>query len=248
MSKSLENKGVTSICLNEDENIITVNINEHPLNSDLSPEFDITISNIQNSLDSHIHSISIKEEIIYNISKFLRSIFEANNKPIKISRLKRNLSSINTEENFSSLISKEEWKSGLQERYGDLKRTVKDNFPELWETIEFILSCKSILNIQDCTLPFAGIILGAPSSSKTLGIEMVRDYPHSFYTDSFSPKSFVSHTTSVSKKELEKVDLLPKIKGKLFLTPELSPIFYKKDDELIETLGIFIRILGWKRL
>lgn len=75
---------------------------------------------------------------------------------------------------------------------------------------------------------------------------MLRDAPNTFYTDSFSAKSFVSHNTSVPKKELKNIDLLPKIKDKVFLSPELSPTFSKKDDELIEIIGIFIRVLDGK--
>src|SRR6478735_7356399 len=112
--------------------------------------------------------------------------------------------------------------------------------------MEFQLAVKSILNIEDCNLPFAGIILGPPSSSKTVGIEMFRGTAHTFYTDSFSAKSFVSHNTSVPRDKLEEIDLLPKIKGKVFLSPELSPTFSKKDDELIEILGIFIMVLDGK--
>ena len=139
-----------------------------------------------------------------------------------------------------------EWKEGLVSRYNDLKQTIKEHFPELWETVEIELSVKSILNIQDITLPFACIILGPPSSSKTVGIELLRDTPNTFYTDSFSAKSFVSHNTSVPRDKLQEIDLLPKIKNNLFLSPELSPTFSKKDEDLIETLGILIRVLDGK--
>jgi hypothetical protein len=37
--------------------------------------------------------------------------------------------------------------------------------------------------------------------------------------------------------------MLPKIKDKLFLTPELLPTFSKKEDELNEILGIITRVL-----
>jgi hypothetical protein len=37
--------------------------------------------------------------------------------------------------------------------------------------------------------------------------------------------------------------MLPKIKNKLLLTPELSPTFSKKDEELIDILGIMTRVL-----
>ena len=142
--------------------------------------------------------------------------------------------------------SYDEWKIGLEKRYDDLKKTIDENMPTLWEAMEFQLSVKSILNIKDCSLPFAGIILGPPSSSKTVGIEMFRGTTHTFYTDSFSAKSFVSHNTSVPRDKLQEIDLLPKIKNKVFLSPELSPTFSKKDDELIEILGIFIRVLDGK--
>ncbi len=108
------------------------------------------------------------------------------------------------------------------------------------------IAVKTILNIKDCNLPFAGIILGPPSSSKTVGIEMFRGTANTFYTDSFSAKSFVSHNTSVPRDKLQEINLLPKIKNKVFLSPELSPTFSKKDDELIEILGIFIRVLDGK--
>ena len=102
---------------------------------------------------------------------------------------------------------------------------------------------QKILNIADCTLPFAGIVLGRPSSLKTVGIELFRKWHSVFYTDSFSAKSMVSHSTAVKKEELAKIDMLPKIKNKFLLTPELSPTFAKKDDDLIEILGILTRIL-----
>jgi hypothetical protein len=139
--------------------------------------------------------------------------------------------------------SSEHWRSQLVDKYQSLKNISKDNLPGLWDSLEFELSIQKILNIEDCTLPFAGIVLGSPSSLKTVGIELFRKWNHVFYTDSFSAKAFVSHSTAVSKKDLPKIDMLPKIKNKLLLTPELSPTFAKKDDDLIEILGILTRVL-----
>jgi predicted transcriptional regulator len=140
-------------------------------------------------------------------------------------------------------ISYEEWQTKLVEKYQKLHDTVQEHLPNLWESLEFELSIQKILNIKDCTLPFAGIVLGRPSSLKTVGIEMFRVWNNSFYTDNFSAKAFVSHSTAVKRQELGQIDLLPKIKNKLFLTPELSPTFTKKDDDLIEILGILTRVL-----
>lgn len=143
---------------------------------------------------------------------------------------------------ISNNLSFEEWQSILLNKYYTLYDTIKEKLPELWKPLEFALSIKSILSIHDCTLPFIGIILGPPSSVKTLTIELFRDCNNTFYTDSFSPKSFVSHNTAVARDKLESIDLLPKIRNKFFLTPELSPIFAKRYEELLEILGIITRI------
>jgi hypothetical protein len=50
----------------------------------------------------------------------------------------------------------------------------------------------------------------------------------------------------VSKKQLEEIDLLPKIKDKTLITPELAPIFSGKDEKQIEMFGILTRILDGK--
>jgi hypothetical protein len=140
-------------------------------------------------------------------------------------------------------ISYEEWQSKLLERYQKLYDIVIKNLPNLWDSLEFEISIQKILNIKDCTLPFAGIVLGRGSSMKTVGIEMFRNSKNTFFTDNFSAKAFVSHSTAVKRQELEQIDLLPKIRNKLFLTPELSPTFTKKDDDLVELLGIITRVL-----
>jgi hypothetical protein len=113
----------------------------------------------------------------------------------------------------------------------------------MWHSLEFELSVLKILNVQKNTLPFAGIVLGAPSSSKTLGIELFREYKNVYYSDSFTPKAFVSHSTAVAKEELEGIDMLPRIKNKCLLAPELAPIFSKRDDEITDLLGTLTSVL-----
>jgi hypothetical protein len=102
---------------------------------------------------------------------------------------------------------------------------------------------KAILNIRDCTLPFAGIILGPPSSRKTVIIQLLKGRANTFHTHNFSPKSFVSHSTAVKREELKNIDLLPKIKNKLFLTPELVPIFSARDEDLLQMLSVLTSVL-----
>jgi DNA-binding transcriptional ArsR family regulator len=138
----------------------------------------------------------------------------------------------------------EGWTSArLLEKYEHLKTVTLENIPLLWPGLEFGLSVKSILNIKGCTLPFAGFLLGVPSSTKTLAVEAFRESDNTYYTDNFSPKSLVSHNSGLSEEKLKEIDLLPKIKNKFFLTPELAPVFSMKDDDLLQILGILIRIL-----
>ncbi|MGA7899932.1 MAG: hypothetical protein WCA39_13845 [Nitrososphaeraceae archaeon] len=140
-------------------------------------------------------------------------------------------------------ITIEEWRSTIQKKYQDLKSVIERKIPNLWPGLEFELSILRILNLNGCTLPFAGIILGPPSSFKTQVIELLRNWPYTFYTDNFSAKSFVSHTTAVPRDQLAQIDLLPKIKNRCFLTSELAPTFAARDDDLVQILGIMTRIL-----
>src|SRR5207237_1258661 len=41
----------------------------------------------------------------------------------------------------------------------------------------------------------------------------------------------------------QEIDMLPKIKNKLFLTPELAPIFSSSDEDLLLILGILTSVL-----
>ncbi len=153
----------------------------------------------------------------------------------------------NDDDNYVSppipVNTQEEWRNGLMQRYQDLYDAVQKHLPNLWHSLEFELSIRSILNIKNCSLPFAGIVLGKPSSLKTVGIELFRKSRHTFYTDNFSAKSFVTHISGLTEEQLQQIDLLPKIRNRCFLTPELAPTFALKDDDLLQVLGIMTRIL-----
>ena len=141
----------------------------------------------------------------------------------------------------------EDWHDKLVQKYENLYNVIQANLPNLWHSLEFELSVLKILNIKDCTLPFGGIVLGRPSSLKTAGIELFRkETDYIYYADNFSVKSFVSHAMGLSEEQLQEQDLLPKLRNKCFLTPELAPTFTKKDEDLGEILGIMTRILDGK--
>jgi len=145
-------------------------------------------------------------------------------------------------------ISFEDWTKQLLEEYKNLYELVNESIPELWTPLEFAISIQKILNIKNCTLPFAGILLAAPSSLKSVIVQLFRYSTNVYYTDSFSPKSFVSHYAGIKEKELQKIDMLPSIKNKFFLTSDLSPMFTKNEDELNEIIGLITRVLDGQGL
>jgi transcriptional regulator TrmB len=136
-----------------------------------------------------------------------------------------------------------QWQTILNRKHQNLKDIINIKMPEIWPGLEFGLSLLRILNIEDCTLPLIGILLGRPGCGKTVSITLLSKWLNTYYTDSFSPKSWVTHTTAVdSQEDLEAIDMLPKIRNKEFLTPELATLFNVREDELQQTLKSIIRI------
>ena len=143
-------------------------------------------------------------------------------------------------------ISLEDWREGLLKRYQIMKEVTERNFPHAWDGVEFTISVLKILNIAECTLPFAGIILARAGGNKTLSSGMLVPWPFAYYTRKFTAKAFVSHNTAISIENLPKIDMLPKIRYKMLLTPELAPIFSANEDELLENIGIITSVLDGK--
>jgi hypothetical protein len=178
-----------------------------------------------------IRNVKIQEQSLES-----QSVPELNNKP------KQELTT------SPKKISFEEWQTVLTEKYQNLYNLVNELIPELWAPLEFAISIQKILNIKNCTLPFAGILLGAPSSMKTVIVELFRKWKNSYYTDNFTARTFVSHYAGIKEEQLKKIDMLPKIKDKFFLCSELSPTFMKKEDELNEIISILTRVLDGQGL
>ncbi|HJT85073.1 MAG TPA: hypothetical protein VJ697_11370 [Nitrososphaeraceae archaeon] len=145
-------------------------------------------------------------------------------------------------------ISFEEWSAKLLEKRHLLNEKVNEYFPSMQLLLDFELAIKTILNIQDITLPFMGIVFAAPSSLKTAFFKFLRKLRYSYFTDKFTARAFVSHSANVAKEKLEKIDMLPQIKDKILLTPELSTLFSGKDDDVREQFGIITRVLDGEGL
>ena len=126
---------------------------------------------------------------------------------------------------------------------------IERTFPGMAFPTECCLSFICALLVKDLANPLGLNLEGAPSSEKTTildffyGIEKL-----TFKSDLFTPKSFVSHAANIKEEELKEIDLLPKIKNKVFLVPELAPIFGKRKEDLIENLSILTRVFDGEGL
>jgi hypothetical protein len=127
--------------------------------------------------------------------------------------------------------------------------TVSTNFPDLRFASEVALSTVSQFLIKDITNPFALVLVDVPSSGKTIAINFFDDIPELTYaTDKFTPASFVSNASNVSKEELADIDLLPRIQYRMFLIRDFATLFSKREDDLNEMLGILTRVLDGEGL
>jgi hypothetical protein len=100
------------------------------------------------------------------------------------------LDEINRLRELNANLTFEQWQCKLQEKYSNLHDKVRNTMPEIWPGLEFELSILRILSIEGCILPFIGIILGRPSSYKTVIISLLKRWVNAFYTDNFTCKIF----------------------------------------------------------
>jgi hypothetical protein len=122
-------------------------------------------------------------------------------------------------------------------------REVRACFPEIQAEAIISLSVVGTLLLEDLQNPVAVNYEGPPSSLKTTLIDFFAEAGDKVYrSDKFTPKSFVSHAASVSREKLNEIDLLPRIRHKLFLIPELAPLFGLRNEDLLENFSILTRV------
>ncbi len=67
-----------------------------------------------------------------------------------------------------------------------------------------------------------------------------------YRSDKFTPKALVTHAGNKKPSELAKIDLLPKLEGKVLLTKELAPIFRGREQDMQENFSTLIAVLDGK--
>lgn len=129
------------------------------------------------------------------------------------------------------------------------REIIKKYFPEYVLPAEIGLSVIGQLAIRDIANPFGLVFVDRPSSGKTITLNFFSGCNDLVYaTDTFTAAAFVSHAHNRSPEALVSIDLLPKIKHKVFLVRDLAPIFGMRDDDLLKTMGILTRIFDGEGL
>ena len=212
----------------------------------------VKVGNIHNSLIKYANFLLFKAGLDYNTYIFeMKRWNQINEQPEHEPKFSNDVKDCwehylenKPTENIQPLtLSEEEYQRGIEQSRKSLVETVEKHFPGRSFVLLICLAVKAQLLIEHITQPFALWLLGNPSTKKTTILELVDSLGESYLTDKFTPKSFVSHSANVKKNELKDIDLLPKIKGKVFITPELAPLITGNEDTLTENFGILIRVL-----
>lgn len=123
------------------------------------------------------------------------------------------------------------------------KSVVRELFPNLVPVMEACMANICALLLSDLSNCPALVLVGPASSSKTTALEMFQA-SFVYESDSFTPKSFVSHASNVERDKLTgEVDLLPRIQHKVMVVKDLSPVLSRRQDELEEAIGVLTRVL-----
>ena len=135
----------------------------------------------------------------------------------------------------------------------DVNPLIQAHYPKLLFAVHAALAVVGVLSMKNRMKPLSIIFEASSGLGKTAVLQMLfpfgkdKEIENFIYrSDSFTPKSFVTHAANVSAKELEKIDMLPRLKNKVLVTKELAPIFRGRETELQEKFSMLISVLDGK--
>lgn len=131
-----------------------------------------------------------------------------------------------------------------------VERVVGGHFPDAVGVAKATLAVAAVGCFGDNKQPTTLIFVAPASAGKSMVLGfMMPTSPKDplaqyFYrSDRFTAKSWQSHRSDLSEEALAKVDLLPRVKNKTLLTPELAPLFSGRRDELMDGFAVLTRVL-----
>lgn len=129
-----------------------------------------------------------------------------------------------------------------------LQIIIEKNFPSIWFETQACLSACATLSLKNLNGCPSLNLIGNPSGEKTTTLSFFYGQAKTYISDDFTPRAFVSHSANVGEEELENVDLLPKLKDNVLITPELAPLFEAPKDKMIDNFAMLTRVLDGEGL
>ena len=129
-----------------------------------------------------------------------------------------------------------------------LEKVIIKNFPTIWFETRACLSICATLSLKNLNGCPSLNLIGNPSGEKTTVLSFFYGQNMTYISDDFTPRAFVSHSANVEAEKLEEVDLLPRLKNKILITPELAPLFEAPKDKLIDNFAMLTRVLDGEGL
>ena len=117
----------------------------------------------------------------------------------------------------------EDSKMELKNKLNELKKSTKHTkaiYLSIVVVFSTLLQMKIRENEHPCTVLFNG-----NTTNKKIIIDLFKKLQKIIYLNSFTPKSFVTHSARHSTKSLKEIDLLPKIRNKGMFTSSTDSIF-----------------------
>ena len=127
-----------------------------------------------------------------------------------------------------------------------VKIVVDANLPDCWLPLEAALSTIGAAMLRDVDHCIGLIIVGEPGGRKSTTLELLGSTEPVIRIHKFSPASFVSHYAAKNDKQLTNIDLLPKIKHKVMVIPELAPLFGQRYEDLVSDIAILTAVMDGK--
>jgi hypothetical protein len=133
-------------------------------------------------------------------------------------------------------------------KLSEVLSTVSEAYsPEIAEALRAELALVAQLSYADISCCIALILEGPSGAGKSALIEMLNPIeetrPYLRREDRFTAPAFVSNASNRNASQLDKMDLLPKLKHRVMLTKELASMFGSDDKALRETFGIIAAVL-----
>jgi hypothetical protein len=127
-----------------------------------------------------------------------------------------------------------------------VEAVVKRELPDCWPPLEACLSVIGAAQLKDVYHCIGLILVGQPGGRKGTTLSMLGSNNPIYRLDDFTPASFVSADATKTNEQLSRIDLLPQIRHKILVVDELAPMFSKRYEDLVASIGITTKVMDGK--